>query len=119
MPFMTVNIPEKLGNSLLELIERGVVALERIAGPVTTYTPPTQATLKDYAVVTPESADYIRRAEEEFAMQNLVVPGSPAYLAAVAEFEQQVAAAYGEDAVDRLPWRLHLTSVDASPPAGL
>jgi len=116
MPWITVNIPEKLGNSILELLERGVVALERMAGPVTAYSPPTQSTLADYAVVTPEAADYIKRAEEDFALRHLVVPGSPAYIAAVEEFERQVADAYGEDAVEKLPWRLHLTSVNQDIP---
>ncbi len=116
MPLVTVNIPEKLGNSLLELLERGVVALERIAGPVVSYRPPVQAGMNDYSVVTPEAADYIKKAEEEFALQHLVVPGSPAYLAAVEEFERQVAAAYGDEAVEKLPWRLHLTGVNQTPP---
>jgi len=62
------------------------------------------------------AADYIRKAEEDFALRHLVVPGSPAYVAAVEEFERQVADAYGEDAVEKLPWRLHLTSVHQDTP---
>ena len=35
----------------------------------------------------------------------MVVPGSPAYLSAISEFEKQVANTYGEDTVRKLPWQ--------------
>ncbi len=106
MPLITVNVPEPLFRSFLGLMERLVVAVERIAGPEIAYRPPTPATLQDYAYVTPETAAQVQQAQEEFAAAHMLVPGSPAYLAAIAQFEQDVVAAYGEEALDKLPWRV-------------
>jgi len=122
MPLITVNIPEKLGTDLLDLLRRLVTAVERIAGPELVYTPPTPATLRDYALVPPDEALRVQEAERDFAARHLVVPGSPAYVAAIEEFERQVAAAYGEDAVYDLPWKVHSTPpipIEEIPPAGL
>lgn len=105
MPLISVNIPEHLSHSITGILERIAIALERIAGPVIEYRPPEQATLRDYAYVDPAQAERIREAENEFAAAHLVIPGSPAYLSAIEEFERQVANAYGDGAVEELPWR--------------
>lgn len=114
MPLITMNVPQEVSTSILGLLQRIAVALERIAGPELQYTPPTPSTMADYAIVSPEESIRIKTAQEEFAAGHLVVPGSPAYLAAVAEFETQVAEAYGEDAVEKLPWRVQKTSIGSS-----
>lgn len=106
MPLISVNIPESLSSSILSLVERLVIAVERIAGPVVEYRPPRQSTLDDYAVVTPDNVAEIREAEADFAARHMLVPGSPAYLAAITEFESKVAEAYGDDAVGKLPWNV-------------
>jgi hypothetical protein len=112
MPLVTVNIPESLSRSVTGLLERIAVALERLAGPIVEYRPPTQSTLKDYSLVTPEDAQRIQDAQHDFGVTHLVVPGSPAYFAAIEQFERDVADACGPDAVNELPWR----KVDRIPP---
>lgn len=106
MSLITMNIPEALSANLLALMERLVVAAERIAGPPLAYRPPTQATLRDYAVVRPEDVAQVRAAEAEFAAQNMVVPGSEAFVAAVKVFEDQVEEVYGPEGVAQLPWKV-------------
>lgn len=106
MALVSINLSTELCHALLALLERGVAAVERLAGPIPEYRPPTQATLRDYAVVGPDELADIRQAEEEFAIRNMVVPGSPAYIKRVEEFEEQVRQAYGEEAVERLPWKV-------------
>lgn len=104
MSLITVNIPEPGFRSFLSLLERLTIAVERIAGPLIVERAPVPATLKDYAMVTPEDADQIRQAQEDFGKAHMLVPGSPAYLSAIKEFEDQVKEVYGEDGVADLPW---------------
>lgn len=101
-----MNIPEALSADLLVLLGRLVVAVERLAGPELGYRPPSQATLRDYAIVRPEDVAQVRAAEAEFAAQNMVVPGSEAFVAAVKVFEDQVEAVYGPEGVAQLPWKV-------------
>jgi hypothetical protein len=105
MPLISINLTDKQSSDFLSALNRIAHALERIAGPELKYNPE-PATLKDYAIVTPEDADRIRKAGYEFGVTHQVVPGSPAYVAAVEEYERMVADAYGPEAIESLPWRV-------------
>jgi hypothetical protein len=104
MPLISVNLPDSLSSSLVSLLTRIAVALERLAGPELHYNP-SPTTLSDYAHITPEAAYEMQQAGNEFAAAHMLVPGSPAYLAAIEEFERQVEAYGGAEAVNQLPWR--------------
>jgi hypothetical protein len=89
------------------LLERIAIALERIAGPaIQPPSPPQQSTLRDYTVFDDEELARAKQASETFAAQNMLVPGSPAYLKAVVDFEELVREMSGPNAVDSLPWKI-------------
>lgn len=106
MALLNVQLPLQSIQTIVTLLGRIAVALERLAGPVIDYRPPVPATLRDYALVTPEDVQRVRAAEMEFGQAHMVIPGSPAYLAAIEEFERQLAEASGPEAVANLPWRV-------------
>lgn len=98
---------------LLPLLTRAVNALERIAGPLpdpATLTNRRQSTLADYAYLPEDEQQRIQVEQEIFAKQNMLVPGSDAFLNAVALYEKQIMNSYGESdgaiLVSQLPWKV-------------
>lgn len=93
-------------NRTNELLERIAAAVERIAGPIPPdYHPPIPATIRDLVIMDPAQAEEVKKAEEWFAITNMVAPGSEAFMQKVAEFEQMVLLEAGEKALEELPWR--------------
>lgn len=105
MSLISLNVPESSMRDVLSLLSRIAVALERLAGPALNYSPPSISTLSDLSNLSEDELARVQEAQEGFALNNSLVPGSPAYLRAIEEFERVVADAYGEEAVLKLPWR--------------
>lgn len=95
---------------LRPLIERLVNAVERIAGPLPEVKEmPRMATLADYSYIPDDELGRIQMEQEAFARGNMLVPGSEAFLSAVAHYEKQIINSYGEvdgaALVAQLPWK--------------
>lgn len=105
---------------LAPLLERLVIAVERIAGPVPLPQPvPRMATLADYSFIPTEEHSRIEAEKEAFAIKERVVPGSEAAWAKVVEYENAIMASYGEEAgtilVNQLPWKVQTNPTPPSP----
>lgn len=95
-----------------ELLERQSLASERIADALERLSPilppstgaPYQATVRDLLNVSPSRVDALMGERLEFAAREGLVPDSSSFRARVLEYEGQIRAEYGEEAVQSLPW---------------
>ena len=88
-----------------ELLERIAVALERAIGPLPIIRDPLPPSDRMYDA-SPGAVLRARRAANEAAAMSGVQPGTPAVDIFMREMEDAVRQMHGDDAVDRLPWRI-------------
>lgn len=76
------------------------------------------STLDDYSYVSDSELARVQIENEIFARQNMLVPGSQAFLSAVALYEKQIIDSYGEvdgaALVSQLPWKVQSPPPNAS-----
>lgn len=97
---------------LRPLLERLVFAVERIAGPIPVESKvrPRISGLEDYAYIPPDELARVQYEQEIFALRQMVVPGSQAYIDGVSLYEKQIIDSYGEvegaRIIAKLPWKV-------------
>lgn len=98
---------------LAPLLTRLVVAVERIAGPLPNadaLVNRRQSTLADYSYIPAEEQERVQVEQDLWARQNMLVPGSDAFVQAVELYEKQIVDSYGEvdgpKLVAQLPWKV-------------
>lgn len=104
-----VNLQIELA-SLLPLLERLVLAVERIAGPVPAdiRTGQRKSDISDLYRSSTQDITVAESAADEFARMHKVMPGSEAFMQRVKDYEKQVIDGYGQAEgsylVSQLPW---------------
>lgn len=86
------------------LLERIAIALERMAPPLPPPPPDRKSDMRDLRRIDARDLAMLRSIEQEFAKISNTVPGSEAFLRARREFEEEVRASEGEEAVQQLFW---------------
>lgn len=86
------------------LLERIAIALERMAPPLPPGAPDRLSDLRDLRRVDQRELQMLRELEIEFGKMSNTLPGSPAFLAARRAFEEEIRAAEGDEAVEKLLW---------------
>ena len=114
-PPITVDL-SRLSSVLEEitpLLKRGVEALERLAPPPlpASTSSPRKAQLSDLRISDAEHTRPIQEELESFAALSGVIPGSPAFVNAMLDYEEEVLevlgssfVALGSNPLDELPW---------------
>jgi hypothetical protein len=106
-----INLPIDLGRTaaaledIASVLSKISVALERLAPEPPLFTSaPHIAGLSDLRRTDPDTVGKIQSELEVFAQNQNVVINSEAFLNSIIKYEQDVAQAYGDDAVAELPW---------------
>src|SRR5215472_9438742 len=87
-----------------QILRRIADALEKMAPPDPPSPPDRKADLRDLRRIDYKDIRDLRELEQEFARMTNTVAGSEAFFRARREFENEVRAAEGQEAVDKLFW---------------
>lgn len=118
MSLVSLSLPKIAVDQILLLLERLVIAAEKLAGPDLPSHKLYKATEKDLLIATPGSVESRIQATAALVVENKLVPDSEAALAWMVAMENdiriQMPGVPGEMAISELPWRkvIHAQDVE-------